>query len=139
MGLTSVEVLRIKLKNFEDVELALGTEGSTAYVDQLARLIQQALPPHLPMLRLPNGDLILFLDNMVTAFYESRVRALAEHLVTKFPSETPLHLDFAFVRRSFRKKEYRSFSLERLIADSCRDADTGKPSTISLEYEYRRA
>ena len=47
------------------------------------RLAQQALPPHFPLVRVPNGDILVALDNMMSSFFQHKLRTLASHLSTE--------------------------------------------------------
>jgi hypothetical protein len=132
LGPDSIEIIRLKIQNFDQLEFDVGTEQSGVLVDQLFRLMQQALPPHFPMMRLPNGDVVLAVDNMMTSYFENKIRSLSEHLGA--PSRRPV---FEFVKRSFRDKVNRSTSMERMVAETSKlDTSLNERGT---QYEYRRA
>ncbi len=80
IGHDSIEMVRISLDSFADLEAAHGITGAVHQSEQFVRLIQQALPPHFPLVRLPNGDILVALDNMMTAFFQNKIRTLANHL-----------------------------------------------------------
>jgi hypothetical protein len=80
IGHDSIELVRISLDSFPELEAAHGISGAVHQSEQFVRLIQQALPPHFPLVRLPNGDILLALDNMMTAFFQNKIRTLANHL-----------------------------------------------------------
>jgi hypothetical protein len=80
IGHDSIELVRISIESFEDLEAAHGISGAVHQSEQFIRLIQQALPPHFPLVRLPNGDILVALDNMMTAFFQNKIRTLANHL-----------------------------------------------------------
>lgn len=80
IGHDSVELVRISLESFAELEAAHGITGAVHQSEQFVRLIQQALPPHFPLVRLPNGDILVALDNMMTAFFQNKIRTLANHL-----------------------------------------------------------
>jgi hypothetical protein len=80
IGHDSIEMVRISLDSFADLETAHGISGAVHQSEQFLRLIQQALPPHFPLVRLPNGDILVALDNMMTAFFQNKIRTLANHL-----------------------------------------------------------
>ncbi len=110
----AVEVLRLRPLNFHELEHSLGTGKALRMADQIFRLIAQALPPHSPVTRLPNGDIIVVMDNMLTASFENKVRAMANHL-----SIEGGQLQIQFIRKNFRENRSRSFDLMRLISESC--------------------
>jgi hypothetical protein len=80
IGHDSIELVRISLDSFAELETAHGISGAVHQSEQFVRLIQQALPPHFPLVRLPNGDILVALDNMMTAFFQNKIRTLANHL-----------------------------------------------------------
>lgn len=80
IGHDSIELVRISVDSFADMETAHGISVAVQQSEQFVRLIQQALPPHFPLVRLPNGDILVALDNMMTAFFQNKIRTLANHL-----------------------------------------------------------
>ena len=80
IGQDSIEIVRVHTESFAELEAAHGISVAVQHSEQFVRLIQQALPPHFPMVRLPNGDIIIALDNMMTAFFQNKVRTLANHI-----------------------------------------------------------
>lgn len=80
IGHDSIEMVRISVESFADLEAAHGASSAVQTSEQFVRLIQQALPPHFPLVRLPNGDILVALDNMMTAFFQNKMRTLANHL-----------------------------------------------------------
>src|SRR5690606_4518632 len=80
LGMNSIEVLRLRMANFEEIERASGSAQAIEAVNQVERLIQQALPPHFPLLKLPNGDIVIVVDNMMTSFYETKITAVCSHV-----------------------------------------------------------
>ena len=113
LGENSIELLRISVSNSGRLELALGTAEYVALSEQLFRLTQQALPPHIPLIRLCNGDLVACLDSMMSSFYESRLRALSERLTQ---GSTKISLEFR--RVSPRDKRFRGLSISELVAST---------------------
>ena len=113
LGENSIEILRISVSNAGRLELALGTAEYVSLSEQLFRLTQQALPPHIPLIRLCNGDLIACLDSMMSSFYESRLRALSERLGQ---GNTKVNLEFR--RVSPRDKRFRGLSVSELVAST---------------------
>jgi hypothetical protein len=80
IGHESIELVRISVDSFGDLETAHGVSHAVQQSEQFIRLIQQALPPHFPLVRLPNGDILVALDNMMTTFFQNKIRTLANHL-----------------------------------------------------------
>ncbi|MEY4669397.1 MAG: hypothetical protein RL518_2096 [Pseudomonadota bacterium] len=80
IGHDSIEMVRISVDSFAELEATHGTSAAVQQSEQFLRLIQQALPPHFPLVRLPNGDILVALDNMMTAFFQNKIRTLANHL-----------------------------------------------------------
>jgi len=80
IGHDSIELVRISLDSFAELESAHRISGAVQQSEQFVRLIQQALPPHFPLVRLPNGDILVALDNMMTVFFQNKIRTLANHL-----------------------------------------------------------
>jgi hypothetical protein len=80
IGNDSVEFLRIAIETFADMERDIGVSGAVRRSDQFFRLVQQALPPHFPVTRLPQGDILIALDNMMSAFFQNKIQTLVKHL-----------------------------------------------------------
>lgn len=80
IGNDSVEVARISIETFEELEAKHGITFAVQQSEQFLRLIQQALPPHFPCLRLPTGEIVIALDNMMSTFFQTKIRSLAQHL-----------------------------------------------------------
>lgn len=138
LGFQSIQILRLKLTNFSQLERILGTAACLALNEQLFRLIQQALPPHLPVVRLVNGDIILCIDNMMTSFYENKIRALCERVSGAGPK--PL---FDFTHATARDKKRKFGSVESLVAETVHVDRAAIEQLVTLDkelgYEYRRA
>ncbi len=128
----SIQLLRLKLLNFDELEAASGTSQALALVEQLYRLISQALPPHFPVVRLVNGDIVVCLDNMMTAFYENRIRAICEHVA---PEGRRPRLDF--IRPSLREKRSNVINIDRLVTSTSRGEQT--TNTKEFAHGIRRA
>lgn len=80
IGHDSIELVRIAVESFPELESGHGISVAVQQSEQFVRLIQQTLPPHFPLVRLPNGDILVALDNMMTAFFQNKIRTLANHL-----------------------------------------------------------
>ena len=119
LGAGAVDVLRLRLLNFRHLEHTLGAEGAIQLVEQTVRLAQQSLPPHFPMLRLPNGDVLLVVDNMMTSFYENRIRALCEHVAIKRRGERVAHaVEFEYLRTSAKRRRSGAVSIAQLVMET---------------------
>ena len=89
IGSQSIEVLRLRLDSFLDLEATAGLSLAVQHSEQFLRLAQQALPPHFPLVRLPNGDVVIAVDNMMSGFFQQKLQTLANHLHT---AQKPLQI-----------------------------------------------
>lgn len=89
IGANSIEILRLRVDSFQELETSVGMTAAVRHTEQFVRLAQQALPPHFPLVRLPNGDLIISIDNMMSAFFQQKLQSLANHLHT---TQKPLNI-----------------------------------------------
>ena len=133
VGMQSVDAVRLRIGNFSDLERALGTDISLELVQQLYRLIQQSLPPHFPHFQMPNGDMLIVMDNMMTSFYENRITALAEHIQAK---KAPILLQFNREAVYSRKRSDTTLT-GAFQATVFRPEQT--PHSGDISHEYRRA
>jgi len=133
LGNQSVEILRLQPVNLSEIESALGTAGAISAYQQILRLIQQALPPHFPLCKLPGGEIIVVLDSMMAGFYENRIRAISGHINTG-----GMNLRFEYTRKSFRDKKSRMLGLEGLIS-ATHGSSSAEPFQKGIDYEYCRA
>lgn len=83
IGAESAEILRVSVETFSQVEQQHGLSAAVHQSEQFVRLAQQALPPHFPLARLPNGDILIALDNMMSSFFQHKLRTLANHVSTE--------------------------------------------------------
>jgi len=111
LGLESLEVLRLKPANFEELERLSGTSAATEMNNRMFRLIKQALPPHFPIARLANGDIIVVLDNMMAALYENKIKAVSRHVRDEAGSP-----EFLYLRSGPGSKTSGIRSLDDLIS-----------------------
>jgi hypothetical protein len=134
LGAGSVDVLRLRPKNFGAIESNAGTLTAVGLLHQIHRLVEQALPPHSPAFALPNGDLLLIVDNMMTAFFQNKIQALCEHVKIADRS-----LELEFIRSDNRgRQRAKTIDLESLIKETA--AETSAPRhEQGMIYEYRRA
>ncbi len=112
--MSSIEVVRIVTTNFRALERRNGTSAALTASEQLHRIIRQILPPHFPSVRLINGDVLIVLDNMMTSFYESRIKAVNTHNQTR-QSPHAESLQFDFIRASSRDKRRKDLTIEELV------------------------
>ncbi len=80
IGQDSIDLVRVHTDTFSELEAKHGISVAVQQSEQFIRLIQQALPPHFPIVRCPNGDILISLDNMMTAFFQNKIRTLANHI-----------------------------------------------------------
>lgn len=113
LGSNSLHVFRLKLMNFPKLESALGTVRAFELVEQLFRLIIQALPPHFPAIRLPHGHIVAVVDNMMSSFYESKVRAMCDYTAIEGH-----RVEFEFSKEAFFDRRRGLLRLEDTIAAS---------------------
>ena len=137
LGGNALEVLRVRQTNFGAMERALGLGVAIQTAEQVVRLVQQTLPPHFPFFRLPNGEMVMVLDNMMTSFYEGKIRAICSHVgVGHRQKVCP---EFEFTRSSARRRRGEPFSLTGLIAESNVVALPSESGREGESYGYRRA
>lgn len=80
IGADSIEVLRLRIESSGELERSVGLSETVRHVEQFFRLAHQALPPHFPHTRLPTGEMIICVDNMMSAFFQQKLQTLANHL-----------------------------------------------------------
>ncbi len=80
IGHGSIEIVRIKLESLRELEALGGVSLSVQLSEQFTRLAQQAVPPHFPCIRLPDGDVLLAVDDMMSTFFQQKLQSLANHL-----------------------------------------------------------
>jgi len=95
IGHASIEILRIRLESLAILESLGGISLAVQLSEQFVRLAQQALPPHFPCTRLPDGDVVLALDDMMSGFFQQKLQTLAQHLHTE---EKPLRINIETYR-----------------------------------------
>jgi hypothetical protein len=83
IGHASVEILRLTVETFSELQSTSGISVAVQLSEQFSRLAQQALPPHFPLVKLPNGDTLVAVDNMMSAFFQQKLHSLAAHLHTR--------------------------------------------------------
>jgi hypothetical protein len=80
IGHDSVELLRIKIDSLHHLEVVSGISVATQLAEQFLRLAHQALPPHFPCIRVPNGDIAIAVDNMMSGFFQQKLSSISSHL-----------------------------------------------------------
>jgi hypothetical protein len=95
IGHDSIELLRMRLDSLREIEATGGVSVAVQISEQFTRLTQQALPPHFPYSRLPDGDLVIAVDNMMSSFFQQKLQSLANHLSS---SEKPLRVSIESYR-----------------------------------------
>jgi hypothetical protein len=110
IGINSVEVLRISIHNLPQLEASLGVGASIEAAEQFSRLVQQALPPHFPMIRIPSGELLIAVDNMMSGFFQKKFRALATR-----PDRSDRSLILSITTYSTRDLRLTRFDLDAIV------------------------
>lgn len=80
IGASSIELLRIRVDSFSELASLSGISAVVQLSEQFVRLAQQALPPHFPLVRIPNGDILVAVDSMMSGFFQQKLQTLASHL-----------------------------------------------------------
>lgn len=80
IGSDSVDLLKIRINSFQELETSAGVSEAIKQSEQFLRLVQQALPPHFPITRIPSGEIIVSVDNMMSTFFQQKLQNLASHL-----------------------------------------------------------
>jgi GAF domain-containing protein len=149
IGRDSIEILRIKVENYAELEKILGSGRALAVCEQLHRLIEQSVPAQFPFIRFGNGDLVIALDNMMTSFIENKILALSEHCAcptTAMQHPKKIAVKFSFQKQAANARKNRGVTVEELIQMTSEavnmqnpTAQTGIKRDIGLVYEYKRA
>jgi hypothetical protein len=105
IGVNSIEFLRVAMPCLSELEQCAGVSATVRMSEQFFRLVQQALPPHFPIVRLPQGEILIALDNMMSAFFKTKLHALAKHLAEEFKG-------FGVVIHSFAARAHRGRGLD---------------------------
>jgi hypothetical protein len=95
IGHSSIEIVRIRLESLRELETIGGVSLAVQLSEQFTRLAQQALPPHFPCVRLPDGDVVLAVDDMMSAFFQQKLQSLANHLSS---AEKPVRINMECYR-----------------------------------------
>lgn len=111
IGINAVEVLRVKFVNIEELEQSVGVRKVTELYSQAIKLIRQSIPPEIAFERLPSGDVLMIVDNMVSSFIENKIESLCQHILVNGH-----RLLFEFRRAGVRQIRSKSFTIEDLIA-----------------------
>lgn len=89
IGENSIDFVKIKLPllGFESIQQLSENIGTYS---KFCRLISESLPPHFPVFKTPEGDLLIAVDNMMTTFFEGKIRALMQRLGSSSKVTTPV-------------------------------------------------
>ena len=118
ISIGSLEIVRIVPNNFGLLERTCGTSAALIACEQIFRIVRQILPPHFPAVRLINGDIVMAFDNMMTSFYESRIRAVSSHHQGRHPARSSAAaegLQFEFIKASGRDRKRKDCTIEELV------------------------
>lgn len=121
LGASAIEVVRLRLRNFGELESRLGTAGAIGLISQVHRLIEQTVPPHFPMYRTPTGDLILCVDNMMSGYFENKIHALCEHISSAGRTSKGLKPIYTVTRKGAGRSSV--VDLEAMVADTAGASD----------------
>lgn len=105
IGVNSIEFLRVGMPCLSELEQRGGVSATVRMSEQFFRLVQQALPPHFPIVRLPQGEILIALDNMMSAFFKTKLHALAKHMAEEFKG-------FGVAIHSFAARAHRGRGLD---------------------------
>lgn len=83
LGLEALDLLRVKLLPFTELEKNLGTYQALKSFDQALQLLENSLPNQFPIFRLPSGDILLLVDGLMTRFFEDKIRLLLSEVSSK--------------------------------------------------------
>lgn len=113
LGENSLQILRVKLDNSEEIEEKLGITEFVMMFQKMQRLIQQVLPPKYPVIHMPSGETLIVVDNMMGKYYENKIRIIAAHLN---PDNYVLNYNFRHYPVTLGKNN--KLSLDTLLSES---------------------
>jgi len=125
LGKNSIDILRIHFDDLTNLETKLGTARFIETTERFYTLISQTLPPLFPSFQLPNGELILILDNMMSVFYQNKIVTIANHVSNGTVS-------VACNKQSLATRANRFKTLEDIITSTAMD-------NLDLRNSYVRA
>lgn len=76
LGIEALDLLRVKLLPFIELEGRVGTYQALKSFDHALHLLENSLPNQFPIFRLPSGDILLLVDGLMTRFFEDKIRLL---------------------------------------------------------------
>lgn len=120
IGYGSVSLLRITTTSLPELESRCGISQTVSTSEQFMRLVAQAIPPHFPLVRLPNGDLLVTLDNMMTTFFENKIKAISKSLNDQI---TPFEINIANIPAEGR--HFHGFDIDAMMRTPA------SPSTVT--------
>lgn len=133
LGASSLEIMRIKLNNPQELEQETGLHDFLLIFQKMQRLIQQTLPRQFPVLNLPSGETLIVIDNMMANFYENKIRIIAAHAS---PENATLSYDFQ--RCSIKRQRTNSASEIFECLQHSSEETTGISSRNVLKAMFRR-
>jgi hypothetical protein len=132
IGAESVDVLRVGIQNFSQLEAAVGISAAVQHSEQFMRLIQQALPPHFPVIRIPNGEILIALDNMMSGFFQQKIRSLAARPTeAPQPDQARAGFNISIVSHSAKQARLKSFDIDTVLNQTPSAAPNGSPGLTS--------
>lgn len=108
IGVTSVEILRVQMSNLQQIEDVVGVSAAITRSEQFVRLLQQALPPHFPVTKLASAEVLITVDNMMSNFFQNKIKILAERLTEEsvpFTIQITSHASNAAIARGSKDKK----------------------------------
>ncbi len=112
-----VDILRMKLTNLEDAEAKIGSGKIIAVTEAIERLMIQCIPPQSTTFKLPLGDIVIILDNMMTGHIEKKILSI----VKRVSLSQKVELKIEFTKRSCRALKHPVYKLEDLISRCRKD------------------
>jgi len=135
VGAPSLEAVRLIPKNTHSLERDLGTKKSADFLEQIYRLIAQAIPPHYPLFRTSTGEVIILVDHMMAQVYLNKIETLLDrttvirHENSGAPSES-VKVEFSTQRKLLNPRDKKDLSLENLILGTLPASETQEESTV---------
>lgn len=91
LGHSAVDLIRIRVRNQEEVENKIGLNNYINLFTQLQSLIKQILTSKDSYLKLSNGETLVSIDNMMSNHFENKIRIIASQLC---PDDVCFDLEF---------------------------------------------
>lgn len=120
LGGDGVEMIRVQILNDTELLAAYGREVWEESQDRLLRLIEQTLPPHFPICRVPDGDIAILVDNLMSSFFKKKIETVAKDL-----PETRRPFRLRFVCKDGKNCANGSLDLHQLLIET--EVPEGQP------------